>query len=804
MMDLAWPAYFFVAFLYRVLFLPYKRATALASRTARLDRGRFHTANSLEATLRGFGFGLEGLGLLVLRWPRLVAALILVSLVICVASVPRLSFDGNILNVLASNSEAFRNYRSVQSEFRDFSGDLGVIIRSDTLYEPEDFEQLREFHLDLTITDGVEGVFSLFTSSRIDPETGAIAPAIPEVIEPGTDIKALLREAARDNPLVAQLSRPDRNAALISLETVFSERNGRAPDPAPVHRLVNELRAMAPPQFTVDFVGYPLIRADSVGALISDQKMLTMVGIVTILLIALLTFRSPLPALICAAPAMTAVAWVLGGYALTGSAVNYLSIALPTIAMVLALADSVMLYFAWAARREAGMENRSAIGSAIRHVGPANALTSITTAIAFGSFVLGGNPAMRSLAVLGSSAVLIAFVATMVMLPTLLYFLGERINATTKRSIFAPLGPLTARFAAWRPGRVALTGIIACLVLSSGHFLGTEQHRVAAQLPADSQAVIGENLARDIFGGVAPIYLTLPVPEGMQWTDEEALDRLARAEEAFAQALGSDGVFSLSQIRDQGLAPAAIEEAFADAPDNLTGRFVSHDRTRYLVTGSAPFGMPSDVAAAVAHDVVGQLAREGIEGAQVTGYPILASIEIPRIVRALKQSLIAAIVLGIVVMAVASRQPVIAAAALLPNLIPVLFIETVLWLMNIPMDVPHIIALTIAFGISIDNAIHVINAFVAAKRDHGSDEVAMDIALREVSPALVAASFMFVAGCIGTVFSSLPSVANMGFLIIATLSVALIVNLALLPALMLTFRRAIARFEGARQSEQMH
>lgn len=724
------------------------------------------------------------------RFPRLFAGLLLASLVVSGLAIPKLAFDGNILNVLSGNSQAFLSYRAVQRDFRDFSGDLGVIVRADDLYEPEGFEKLRNFHLDLTLTDGVENVFSLFSSSRIDPETGAISSAIPEQTGPGDDIRQIVREAGRDNPLVSQLALPDRNAALISLETIFAEENGIDPNPEPVHALIDEIAGLAPPGLTIDFVGYPLMRADAVAAVIADQVMLVGIGIVMVFVIALLTFRAAGPALICAIPALTAIAWVLGGYALTGARINYLSTALPTIAMVLALADTIMLYFAWAALRNEGLENRAAIRAAVRQVGPANAMTSITTAVAFGSFAFGGNAALKSLAMLGSSAVMVAFAAVMIVLPVLLLIFGERAGAVAGKPVFAPIGPLVARFAAWKPVMVATASLVLMLVLTTGHFQIEEQHRVINQLPADSQAARGERLAEDLFGGIAPIYLTLPVPEGASYTDAAALEVLARAEQAFGEELGSpDRVFSLARVNDSGLAGAEIEEAFAQAPDSLRGRFVSDDRSEYLITGSAPYGMAPEAAVAVAHDVVDDLEAQGIEGAEVTGYPILASIEIPAIVHALRQSLIVAILLGICVIAFGSRRPVVAAAAAIPNLIPVLFIETALWVINEPMDVAHVIALTIAFGISIDNAIHVMNAFLANTAEGMDDGTAMKRALGDVAPALISATLMFVAGSIGTVLSSLPSVVNLGFLIIATLSIAVIANLAFLPALILTFRK---------------
>jgi predicted RND superfamily exporter protein len=760
---------------------------AAATATGKAQRTR------REEDLKSFGFGLEALGLLVLRFPRIFTALLLLSLAVALAGIPRLHFDGNVLNVLAGKSDAFRSYRHVQQEFRDFSGDLAIIVRADDLYEPDGIEKLRNLHLDLTLVDGVESVFSLFTASHIDPATGAIRSALPEQFEQGDDVRAILASAAEDDPLISQFSRPDKNAALISIESPFSEENGNAPDTEPVYELLQEIRDIAPEGLRLDFVGYPLLRADAVAALISDQTLLTFLGISLVFLVSLATFRAVIPATLCTLPALASVAWVLGGYAIAGTSMNYLSTALPTIAMVLALADTIMLFFAWSSVRYHGLDGKEAIAAAIRRVGPANSMTSITTAVAFASFAFGGNQALRSLALLGSSAVMIAFAAVMIVMPLSLYFFGHRIKVGKRQGVFEAIGPLVSNFATWRPGMIGLASLATALVLTTGHLFVDEQHEITAQLPRDSEAARGEELAVEVFGGVAPIYLLLPVPEGRQWTDEAALDALDTAEREFGGEIGRDRTISLARVRDAGLASDALSEAMEEAPDNLRGRFLSHDRQEYLITGTVPYGMDPETAVAAAEEVVQDLGAEGIKGAAVTGYPILAAIEIPNIVNDLRNSLIIAIVLGVFVLVLGSRAPLVALAALLPNLIPVLFIETSLWLIGQPMDIPHVIALTIAFGISIDNAVHVINAFLANQSSGMTDRKAMHEALLEVAPALVSATFMFVAGSFGTLFSSLPSVSNLGFLIITTLCVALVANLAFLPALILTLRRIMGR-----------
>lgn len=761
-----------------------------------------HEQSREAKALNRFGFGLEALGIAVVRWRRPFAVAALAVFAVLISAIPTLRFDGNTLNLIAEDSELYRNYREIGRDFRDPAGDLVAIVRSDGLYTREKFEALRELHLELTIAEGVSGVVSPFTSSRFDRQTGSFVSTIPDDIGGDIDIAALIRDAGDVDPLISLTSQPDRDAAMIYIETTLKSDTPDAEQFELIETLTREVRALAPADFRIDFAGQVLFRADAVEALVQDQVKLTLIGLGLAVLIAFVTFRAPLPALVCTAPAVMATLSVLGAFALSGTEVTYLSTTLPTIAMVLALADTIMLYFSWVGFRRDGLDVEQAVERAVRRVGPATALTSVTTALAFGSFIFAGNHALRELALLGSSAVAVAFVTVMVLLPLLLLAFGHRINPQAKRSAFAAVGGWTARFARWRPATTSVLALLAAISFSGGHIFGEVAYLTLDKVPADSRSAQGEKLAVDLFGGVTPVYLTVPVAQGRNWYDAEALAELGKAESTLSQAIAGARSFSLAGLAAEGADPLTLRDAMEDAPDNIRGRFLSRDGTRYLVTGSVPYDVRPDEARRLTEDVARSLAADGIDDVHVTGYSLMAAVEIPAIVAALKQSLIIAIFIGVFVVALVTASPLVAVAALIPNLTPVLFIETGLWLLDIPMDVPHVIALTIAFGISIDNAIHLINVYLANRREGMAPDIAMTAALGEVAPALVSATAMFVAGSMGTLLSVLPAVANLGFLIIATLAVALISNLALLPALILTCRRFIPETILIRQTKE--
>ena len=142
-----------------------------------------------------------------------------------------------------------------------------------------------------------------------------------------------------------------------------------------------------------------------------------------------------------------------------------------------------------------------------------------------------------------------------------------------------------------------------------------------------------------------------------------------------------------------------------------------------------------------------------------------------------------------------STLPALALAALVPNLLPILFTESVIWGIGANLSVTNVIGLTIAFGISIDNAVHVINAYEKLKEKTGDITRDVVAAVSEIAPALFASTGIVCVSALITQLSSMPSVSELGRLLIATLLVALVSNLAILPSAMILTLRASARLK---------
>jgi predicted RND superfamily exporter protein len=169
----------------------------------------------------------------------------------------------------------------------------------------------------------------------------------------------------------------------------------------------------------------------------------------------------------------------------------------------------------------------------------------------------------------------------------------------------------------------------------------------------------------------------------------------------------------------------------------------------------------------------------------VAGLGVLTSFASTTIIGSLRNGLTAAILINIAVIGFAFRSWRVAAISIVPNFLPILGTELYLYVSGAGLQMTTVIALTIAFGIAVDDTIHFLSTYMRLRRAEISHEEAVDTTLERVGPALVATTLILCAGTFVVVFSALPQVALFGTLTVLTLVLALLGDLIVLPALLL-------------------
>ena len=206
--------------------------------------------------MSGIGFGLEKIGILALRWPKIASALIILVTAVCLFHFPQLRFNGDVTAVLPDKSQAFLDYQSQKTNFRNFSRDIAVMVESPRLMTVEGMEEIRNLQLELIFTEGVGNIYSVFSIPKPDPQTGEMPTFLPDEFESDEQVRESVKALLEAQPQAKSLISPDKNAALLFVTLDAGMQDASDAD---VYVVFNELKKSAaellPDDFKVHYSG---------------------------------------------------------------------------------------------------------------------------------------------------------------------------------------------------------------------------------------------------------------------------------------------------------------------------------------------------------------------------------------------------------------------------------------------------------------------------------------------------------------------------------------------------------------------
>lgn len=156
------------------------------------------------------------------------------------------------------------------------------------------------------------------------------------------------------------------------------------------------------------------------------------------------------------------------------------------------------------------------------------------------------------------------------------------------------------------------------------------------------------------------------------------------------------------------------------------------------------------------------------------------------------QSLGLAILLIAVFMVWLFRSSRMVIISLIPNIIPLCFTAAIMGFTGISIKPSTILVFSIAFGISVDNAIHFLAKFrQELQLNKGNRRKSVVLALRETGFSMLYTSITLFFGFAIFIASGFGGTQAMGILVSLTLLLAMLTNLLLLPSLILTLEKLI-------------
>ncbi|MEP3278287.1 MAG: MMPL family transporter [Stappiaceae bacterium] len=729
-------------------------------------------------------FGIHRLGLLAIRFPFFSLLIILVVTGFAVQqAIEHTRFNGDIVRNLESGAEEFARFRALEQEFHKFSTDEVIMIEAPDLGDTDSYEALSNLILELQISPDVRSVFSIFSLADSVGKDD-IQPYLSRETLSDLPPSERLDKLQNAIPLAKQLLSKDRTATLVILSIDGDEDASLSALTPEALEELNETLDFYKDDLKVSLIGLPEIHRTVRVSLRNDQIKVGVISSLFCLLVAIFIFRSLLGAIICAVPPMLSVVWYFGALAALGYDIDTLSTIIPTLILVLAFADGLHLFFSWRnGIRLRKLSQEDALRYAILKVGPACAMTSLTTAAAFIGIGIGGGDRLGILAISGTLGVMGAFFAVIFVLPTLAT-IGTRFNIQIRRNSTKLLGipvPPAKWIAANARGPAIVVGLIIFCGLGAIHLSLPAGFQLNDYLPETADIRLLEARADSAFEGSGRIFAVIEgVDDGLNISNAD-LERINRVRTTISSVTGQDPAAGM-EMTEESLSNFDLEN-MPEEIEPIVRRFVSQDGGRFLLAMPISNMQTSNKTSEYAARIEAALDEKDLAShVYLTGFPLLAAREAPKLIDDLRQGLLTAVAIAILLIIISARSISLGIACIVPNLLPILSVEAYFWFTNQPVSMTAVIALTIGFGIAVDNSVHLLNRFLTEKKDGSSPDEAMRRAIEGVSPAIVASTLLLAAGLAVTLASALPTVFQFGILVIATLLFALLADLMLLPA----------------------
>ena len=149
-----------------------------------------------------------------------------------------------------------------------------------------------------------------------------------------------------------------------------------------------------------------------------------------------------------------------------------------------------------------------------------------------------------------------------------------------------------------------------------------------------------------------------------------------------------------------------------------------------------------------------------------------------------KGLLIAFLIIGLIV-GFMFRSVKLALLTLVPNVLPLLIVTFVMWIGGIDLKISTSLIFTLAFGISVDDTIHLLAKYKFEIKKGSSHALALKRSYLSSGKAIIVTTLILVGGFLTLLFSSFASTFYMGLLVSITLIFAVVLDLLIMPIIIL-------------------
>ena len=539
-------------------------------------------------------------------------------------------------------------------------------------------------------------------------------------------------------------------------------------------------------------------------------------------LIFFLFFRSFRATFISICILLFGVMWSFGTLGLFHYKITILTAIIPPLIIVIGITNCIFLINKYQQEIKIHHNQAKALQRVISKIGVSTLMTNLTTAAGFATFMITGNELLFEFGLVTSINVISVYLLTLVVVPIVYSFMPlpkEKHLYHLSKNYISFLLDWVENIVKFRRKRIYI--IYVLLLIFS--IVGVSQMKVSGSLIGEMPK--SASFFKDIvffekeFNGVMPLEIMINTKRKKGVMKLSTMKKMNELQETIAEIPelskpisvvnlvkyskqayynGNPEYFDLPTAQEQAFILSYAKNATKNTKENLMKSYVDSTGQYARITT-----FMKDIGTEEMAKVEGKL-REKIEAVfpkeryevTLTGKALVFQKGTSYLIDNLIESLIFAIVMIAGLMAYLFRSGKMVMASVITNVLPLCITSGLMGYFGIPLKPSTILVFSIAFGISVDNAIQ----FMAKYRhdliqNNGKIKKSVFSALRETGISTFYTSIVLIFGFAIFTLSSFSGTIALGGLISCTLLFAMFANLLVLPALVLTFEKKKASKE---------
>lgn len=571
--------------------------------------------------------------------------------------------------------------------------------------------------------------------------------------------------------------------------------------------------------------GMPYIRTLNAQTIIDEIGLFIGAALLVTSLIFFFFFRSIRATVISMITVIVGVMWAFGVLGLLHYEITVLTAIIPPLIIVIGIPNCIFLINKYQQEIKKHGNQAKSLQRVITKVGNATLLTNLTTASGFATFILTESTLLTEFGIVASINIILIFILSLLIIPIIYSYMNvpreKHLKHLNKRWING--------FVNWmermvRHHRISI--FIISVVLLAASIIGIYQIKISGSLLEDMPQNAG--FFKDIeffeeeFDGVMPLEILIDTKreQGVMKLPTlrkmEELQNLIAEEQQLSPPIsivnlvkyskqayynGNPKYYQLPTSQERNfILPYA--QGLETSGNNLLTSFVdSTGQYARMTTFMKDIGTRE--MEEIEEDLwpkINEIFPEDRFAVEMTGKALIFQKGTTYLVRNLVISLGLAIFLIALLMAWMFRSFKMILVSLIPNILPLLVTAGMMGFLGVPIKPSTILVFSIAFGISVDDTIHFLAKYrQELKANNWKIKRSVYAALRETGVSMFYTSIVLFFGFSVFMISSFGGTVALGGLVSATLLFAMLSNLLLLPALLLSLQKEIANKDVLRE-----